>query len=129
MYITQLNSFNMNYTTKTKLVQGGGSQSPEQTLEVFAIARVEFADEVFLGAQNRLHTGVVPNAALGSNLGADGAAIGWVGDPANQLVRFQPIHELGNIGFYARDPLGQLSQGQRLIGLGEVLESTQFGEG
>ena len=94
-----------------------------------AVGRVELADELFLGAQDGLHACVVPDAAFGSNLGADGATIGWVGDSANQLVRFKPIHELGNVGFYAGDPLGQLSQGQRLVSLGQVLESTQFSEG
>ena len=80
------------------------------------------------GDIERFQAGGVPGPPELGDLGADGTAILRVGQALDEAVRLESVDELSNVGLHARDTLGQLSEWERLPGLGEVPEGTHFGK-
>jgi hypothetical protein len=73
-----------------------------------------------------LRCGRMKGAAFRRQLGADGSAVLRIVGPDDELVGFEPIDELRDIGADARGMLGQRPQGERFSGLDEPSENLEL---
>lgn len=112
-----------------KLGQRSSGQLPKQLIQLLPLRKVELRNQIRFRSAHGLHASFVSDTAFIGYLGPNRAAVGWIGNAADQLVRLEPVHQLSDVGFYARYTFSELPQGKWLVRVGQMLQRPKLGEG
>src|SRR5437899_1942632 len=85
-------------------------------------------EQVTLGRLEGPYSGGMAAAALGGQLGPDRTAIVRVVRAGDELLAFEPVHELRDVRAHTRGALGQRAQRKRLTGGDEHAEHLVLGQ-
>src|SRR5207245_3633 len=93
-----------------------------------ALLRGKPGEQVTLGRLEGPYSGGMAAAALGGQLGPDRTAIVRVVRAGDELLAFEPVHELRDVRAHTRGALGQRAQRKRLTGGDEHAEHLVLGQ-
>jgi hypothetical protein len=102
------------------------AEDPKYLKELLLLFLSQVREQDALGLVEGLCCGRMKRVALRRQLGTDGSAVFRIVGPDDELVRFEPIDELRDIGTDARGMLGQRPQGERFSGFDKPSENLEL---
>jgi len=106
----------------------GPIQLAEQTQELGAFVGGEHAEQLAFGVEPEPQPFVVQPAAPVGNHGEARPPIARIRGAADQAVRFEAVHQLRHVRFDARQPIGELTERQRVARLDQLMQGRQLRE-